>query len=258
MARYPVIVPTGSVYVTAGDDRRSSGTHYTPRSLTEPIVQYTLEPLVYTGPSEGLPREQWTLRLAKELLDLKICDMACGSGAFLVQACRYMADRLLEAWDAVQRANPGTVRITPEGQLSTGQPGETLLPEDLRERQTVALRLVAQRCIYGVDKNPLAAEMAKLSLWLLTLAKDKPFEFLDHAIRCGDSLVGISDLEPLRQFDLESTGENTPLFVHLVAYLLAADKYFRLLLIRLDGGTQPVSLTQNGFSRPRPRLLACI
>jgi hypothetical protein len=74
-------------------------------------VQYTLEPLVYVGPAEGLLKEQWSLRSAKELLDLKICDMACGSGAFLVQACRYMAARLLEAWDAVQWANPGTVRI---------------------------------------------------------------------------------------------------------------------------------------------------
>jgi hypothetical protein len=203
-AGYPVVIPAGSVYVTAGDDRRSSGTHYTPRILTEPLVQYTLEPLVYTGPVEGLPREQWTLRLAKALLDLKICDMACGSGAFLVQVCRYLSERLLEAWDTIQRANPGTIRITPEGRLSTGQPGETLLPDDPRERQTVALRLVAQRCIYGVDKNPLAVEMAKLSLWLLTLAKDKPFEFLDHAIRCGDSLIGIHSLEQLKSFSLDS------------------------------------------------------
>src|SRR5262249_9560750 len=69
---YPVVIPTGSVFVAAGTDRRSSGTHYTPKSLTEPIVRYTLEPLVYVGPAEGLPREQWKLRSAKELLDLKI------------------------------------------------------------------------------------------------------------------------------------------------------------------------------------------
>jgi hypothetical protein len=210
---YPVVITTGSVFVTAGTDRRSSGTHYTPKSLTEPIVQYTLEPLVYVGPAEGLPKEQWKLRTAKELLALKICDMACGSGAFLVQACRYMAARLLEAWDAVQRANPGSVRITPEGQPSTGQPGELLIPDDPDERQTYALRIVAQRCLYGVDKNPLAAEMAKLSLWLLTLAKDKPFEFLDHAIRCGDSLVGIHNTEQLRKFNLDGKGEDNRLFL---------------------------------------------
>ena len=78
---YPVVILPRSVYVTAGTDRRSSGTHYTPESLTEPIVRYTLEPLVYEGPAEGKPREQWRLKSAKELLDLKICDMACGSGA---------------------------------------------------------------------------------------------------------------------------------------------------------------------------------
>jgi hypothetical protein len=213
---YPVVITTGSVFVTAGTDRRSSGTHYTPKSLTEPIVQYTLEPLVYIGPAEGLPKDQWKLRSAKELLDLKICDMACGSGAFLVQACRYLAARLLEAWDAVQRANPGMVRITPEGEPSTGQPGEMLIPDDPDERQTYGLRIVAQRCLYGVDKNPLAVEMAKLSLWLLTLAKDKPFEFLDHAIRCGDSLIGIHNLDQLRKFNLDGKGEDNNLFLQFL------------------------------------------
>lgn len=213
---YPVVITTGSVFVAAGTDRRSSGTHYTPKSLTEPIVRYTLEPLVYVGPAEGLPKEQWKLRSAKELLDLKICDMACGSGAFLVQACRYMAARLLEAWDAVQRANPGTLRITPNGQPSTGQPGEMLIPDDPDERQTYALRIVSQRCLYGVDKNPLAAEMAKLSLWLLTLAKDKPFEFLDHAIRCRDSLIGIHNLDQLKKFNLDGRGEDNRLFLQFL------------------------------------------
>jgi hypothetical protein len=213
---YPVVILPGSVFVTAGTDRRSSGTHYTPKSLTEPIVQYTLEPLVYIGPAEGLPKEQWTLRSAKELLALKICDMACGSGAFLVQACRYMAAQLLEAWKTVQQANPGTLRITPEGEPSTGQPGEMLIPDEPDERQAFALRIVAQRCLYGVDKNPLAAEMAKLSLWLLTLAKDKPFEFLDHAIRCGDSLVGIHNLDQLRKFNLDGKGEDNSLFLQFL------------------------------------------
>lgn len=200
---YPVVIPKGSVFVTAGTDRRSSGTHYTPRSLTEPIVRYTLEPLVYVGPAEGTPKGEWALKSAKELLDLKICDMACGSGAFLVQAARYMSERLLEAWDAAKRANSDTPSITPEGEPSTGKPDEILIPDDPDERKTYAMRIIAQRCLYGVDKNPLAAEMAKLSLWLLTLAKDKPFEFLDHAIRCGDSLVGLHDLEQLRHYSLK-------------------------------------------------------
>src|SRR5207249_9822593 len=102
----PVVIRKGSVFVTAGPDRRSTGTHYTPRSLTEPIVQYTLEPLVYVGPAEGTPKEEWTLQPAKELLDLKVCDMACGSGAFLVQACRYLSERLMEAWEDAEKQHP--------------------------------------------------------------------------------------------------------------------------------------------------------
>ena len=91
-----------------------------------------------------------------------------------------------------------------------------LIPDDPDERQTYALRIVAQRCLYGVDKNPLAVEMAKLSLWLLTLAKDKPFEFLDHAIRCGDSLVGIHNLDQLRKFNLDGKGEDNSLFLQFL------------------------------------------
>jgi hypothetical protein len=209
---YPVVIPKGSVFVTAGTDRRSSGTHYTPRELTEPIVKHTLEPLVYVGPAEGKPRDQWRLKSARELLDLKICDMACGSGAFLVQAARYMAERLLEAWDEAKQANPATPGITPEGEPSGGLVTEELIPDEPAERATYAMRIIAQRCLYGVDKNPLAAEMAKLSLWLLTVAKDKPFEFLDHAIRCGDSLVGLHSLDQLRHFSLKPDADDAVLF----------------------------------------------
>jgi hypothetical protein len=224
----PVVIRTGSVFVTAGTDRRSSGTHYTPRSLTEPIVQYTLEPLVYVGPAEGKPKEEWTLRSAEELLSLKVCDMACGSGAFLVQACRYLAERLVEAWDdAERRAQPGQQsdlfktnssssrprsRITPYGRPSQGNLFEQFVPLDLDERMSYARRIVAQRCLYGVDKNPLAVEMAKLSIWLLTLAKDKPFTFLDHAIRCGDSLVGIRDIRQVQFFQLNLDHADRSLF----------------------------------------------
>ena len=81
-----------------GADRRETGTHYTPKSLTERIVEETLTPLVYRGPAEGEPREGWTLKRPSELLDLKVCDPAMGSGAFLVQACRFLSERLVEAW----------------------------------------------------------------------------------------------------------------------------------------------------------------
>ena len=209
---YPVVILPGRVYVTAGTDRRSSGTHYTEESLTKPIVQYTLEPLVYEGPAEGKPKDQWRLKLAAELLALKICDMACGSGAFLVQVCIYLAERLLEAWEEAERRAEGSPRITPYGEVSKGLPDEQLIPLDRQERLIYARRLVAERCVYGVDKNPLAVEMAKLSLWLLTLAKDKPFTFLDHSIRCGDSLVGLSSIDQLLRFSLTENAKVRPMF----------------------------------------------
>ena len=199
---YPVVIPAGSVYVTQGSNRRETGTHYTPRSLTEPIVQYTLEPLVYEGVAEGKAKAEWRLKSAKDLLKLKVCDMAMGSGAFLVQTCRYLAERLVEAWETAERENPGLVVIAPEGTLSQFRPDECPVPKDSDERLTVARRIVAERCLYGVDKNPLAAEMAKLSLWLITLAKGRPFTFLNHALKWGDSLLGVTDAQQIEFFNL--------------------------------------------------------
>ena len=202
----PVIILPGSVYVTAGTTRRSTGTHYTPPSLTEPIVQYTLEPLAYRGPAEGLSREQWQLKSPKEILDLKVCDMAMGSGAFLVQACRYLAERLTEAWENEEKKHPGEMLATPEGGFSQGSPSERLVPQDATERLAIARRIIADRCLYGVDINPMAVEMAKLSLWLITLDAKRPFTFLDHAFKCGDSLLGLSSFKQLEDFTLRPEG----------------------------------------------------
>jgi hypothetical protein len=171
---FPTVFLPDALYVTVSARRRATGTHYTPPSLTEPIVRYALEPLVYRGPSDGRDREQWELKPASELLALKVCDIAMGSGAFLVAACRYLAERLVEAWSA----HPADA---PEG-----------VGGNTDERELTALRLVAERCVYGVDKNPLAVEIAKVSLWLITLRKDRPFTFVDHALRCGDSLIGLT------------------------------------------------------------------
>ena len=186
---YPLVIPQGSVYVTQGSNRRDTGTHYTPKSLTEEIVRYTLEPLVYEGVAEGKPKAEWQLKSAADLLNLKIADIAMGSGAFLVQVCRYLGERLTEAWEIAERKDEGTrmkderednssfiphnsslkkkwIVVTPEGKLSKSRPEECLIPADRDERLIVAKRIVAERCVYGVDKNPLAVEMAKLSLWL--------------------------------------------------------------------------------------------
>lgn len=202
----PCVIQASSVYVTAGAARRQTGTQYTPRSLTREVARYALEPVCYLGPAEGNPQEEWQLKSAADLLNLKICDPACGSGAFLAEACRFLADRLVEAWEVAEKQLGPAIQITPYGDPSTGLPGELLLPKDEKEQLIIARRLIAQRCLYGVDRNPLAVEMAKLSLWLLTLEKEKPFTFLDHAIRCGDSLLGVN-LKQLQHFNLSGTGE---------------------------------------------------
>ncbi len=115
-----------------------------------------------------------------------------------------------------EKDHPGIPGITPEGTASTGKSGENLIPKDTDERMIFARRIVAQRCLYGVDKNPLAAEMAKLSLWLLTLQKDKPFTFLDHAIRSGDSLVGIANTHQLTSFSLDGKGIDMPILTNAI------------------------------------------
>ncbi len=199
---YPQIYRAGSFMVTGGSERRQTGTHYTPKSLTEQIVTETLEPLVYVGPAEGKPRDAWKLRAAVELLDLKICDMAMGSGAFLVQVCRWLAERVVEAWEEAERQGAA---ISAEGQVLEKAAGHDLLPQDREERLSFARRLVAERCVYGVDINPMAVELAKLSLWLVTLAKGRPFGFLDHALRSGDSLLGIRRADQLADLSLESS-----------------------------------------------------
>lgn len=203
---YPMVHHAGAFVVVLGADRRESGTHYTPKSLTEKIVEETLTPIVYRGPAEGTAREDWKLKSADELLDLKVCDPAMGSGAFLVQACRWLADRLVEAWSNMEAAGG---QIDDEGRIhaTDDAAGFEPLSRDIEERAILARRLIAERCLYGVDKNPLAVELAKLSLWLTTLAKGRPFGFLDHNLRSGDSLLGIHDLDQLIELDMKPKGK---------------------------------------------------
>ncbi len=354
------VVPPRWRYLTTGTSRRASGAHYTPQSLTERIVRVTLEPLVYRNVEgkPGLLVEPKEVKTPRELLDLKVCDMAMGSGAFLVQAVRYLGDRMVEAWDRevfrseflvssfefsesgeddgfeglsgsgglaardgacrgnlrsdeilsevgdlrsdvtntegggigpgehsrgsgtrspqsiseplvdIQRFADGSGDLDPNSpsprlhrqeynqtshqpnrrnqtppQRSKKLPQQTktkletknkkpktknskllsmpyaepaknaqedqlINPENRKEMNLWARRYVVERCIYGVDVNHLAVEMAKLSLWLTTLSKDKPFTFLDHALRCGDSLVGI-DEEQLRTWSIDRKGSGS-------------------------------------------------
>ena len=200
---YPLVYPAGAFIVTTGSDRRETGTHYTPKSLTEAIVAETLTPVAYVGPAEGTPRDRWALKSPAELLDLKICDPAMGSGAFLVQACRWLSDRLVEAWSLVE-ATGKTVSV--DGEVLEAGIAKEPLPRDSEARTVIARRLIAERCLYGVDLNPLAVELAKLSIWLVTLAKGRPFGFLDHNLRSGDSLLGIHRLDQLTELSMTPDG----------------------------------------------------
>jgi hypothetical protein len=159
-------VTAGTPLLQPTDERRRTGSHYTPRSLTEPIVRYALAPAFERLGPDAAP---------EHILDLKVCDSAMGSGAFLVEACRALAARLVAAWSHYPDKKP-------------------VIPAD-EDEELHARRLVAQRCLYGVDKNPLATDLAKLSLWLATLARDHEFSFLDHALKSGDSLVGLTQAQ---------------------------------------------------------------
>ncbi|MCK6461767.1 MAG: SAM-dependent methyltransferase, partial [Planctomycetes bacterium] len=175
----PRVLPAGALVLQPGEERRRSGSHYTPRELTQPIVRTTLRPILEALGPRPTP---------KQILDLKVCDPAMGSGAFLVEACRQLAEALVAAWE--------THGETPE------------IPPD-EDALLHAKRLIAQRCLYGVDKNPFAVNLAKLSLWLVTLARDHPFTFVDHALRHGDSLVGLTR-DQIRRFHWD-VGSSEPL-----------------------------------------------
>ena len=132
-----------------------------------------------------------------EVLALKVCDPACGSGAFLVEACRQIGARLQHAWEKHPALKPAH------------------LPED-EDEALHARRLVVQRCLYGVDRNPMAVDLARLSLWLATLARDHEFTFLDHALKSGDSLVGLTRRE-VAAVNWDESAQSMPLFRRFVA-----------------------------------------
>lgn len=201
----------GALVVQPGPERRRTSSHYTPRSLSEPIVRKTLEPLI---------RAMGERPSSDALLSLVICDPAVGSGAFLVAACRYLADHVVAAWTREVAQEPGALPLgaAAGGAASIAGSGKTKLQLVADAHEDVvnhARRLVAQRCLYGVDKNRYAVQLARLSLWLVTMAKNEPFTFVDHAIRHGDSLVGLS-FDQIRAFHWKTgqkgeQGEHTTL-----------------------------------------------
>ena len=147
----------------AGDERSSSGSHYTPDELVQPLIKHSLEYIIEDKLKESEPE--------KALLSITVCDVACGSGHILLSAARRIATELAK--------------------IRTGEDQPS--PSAFRE----AVRDVIRHCIYGVDKNPLAVELAKVALWLEAHNPGEPLNFLDHKIKCGDAIVGLAHLEEL-------------------------------------------------------------
>jgi hypothetical protein len=152
---------------TLGDDRGKSGSHYTPEELVQPLIEHALDPLIEQCLSKPDPEQA--------LLALKICDDACGSGHILLNAARRVALELSRIRTKADNPDPSSYRK--------------------------ALREVIERCIYGVDFNPQAVRLCKVALWLESHNPGESLGFLDHHIKCGDSLVGITNsadlLEPI-------------------------------------------------------------
>lgn len=143
-----------------GTARKTTGSYYTDKRLVDELIKSALVPVAQEKISSG----KTTLEKEKALLSLRVCDPACGSGAFLIAATMYLGNELAK--------------------IRTG----TAYPSDKEEQR--ARRDILQHCIYGVDLNPMAVELAKVSLWINAVVEGMPLNFLDHHIKCGNSLIG--------------------------------------------------------------------
>ena len=193
-----------------GGTRKGSGSFYTRPGLAVPTVQRTLRPLAYDPPAvlpteeaRHAPAAEWTPKLPEEILALKICDPACGSGSFVLAALRFLTDALYESLQRHGRieakGNESLVWLLGLRSREAGD-AERLSDEqipcrpdddDFEPRLKARLRRhVVERCIYAVDLDPLAVELCRLSLWIETMDRELPFGFLDHKVKCGNALVG--------------------------------------------------------------------
>ncbi|MFE3495660.1 Eco57I restriction-modification methylase domain-containing protein [Streptomyces sp. NPDC059175] len=194
---WPAVTPKGGRYVTRSSRRASSGTHYTPRRLAEEVVKHALDPLVHRpGPLQTGDEDAWELRPSAEILTLRVADIAMGSGAFLVAACRYLAGKLVRAWELEGRRDALLAAETRHGNRLAAD-------SEVDAIQLEARRLIAERCLFGVDINPLAVSMAKLSMWLITMDRERPFGFLDDRFTAGDSLLGLTSFAQLEVMHID-------------------------------------------------------
>ena len=193
--------------------RKGSGSYYTPDDLVGLIVEETIGPLVQARtdafeaeagrmPADGLERERAVARLAaldpaEKILELKVCDPAMGSGHFLVSLVDYLADGVIAAIAEAEAlaegyVSPlvGRIQAIRDRILANAEDRNWAIDRDRLDDRHIVRRMVLKRCVYGVDKNPMAVELAKVALWLHTFTVGAPLSFLDHHLRCGDSLFG--------------------------------------------------------------------
>ncbi|MFC5947041.1 Eco57I restriction-modification methylase domain-containing protein [Pseudonocardia lutea] len=230
----PVVILPGALYVTESALRKNTGTHYTPRSLAEEVVEHALEPLLYhVGPLQTADKTQWTHKSSAEILELKVADIAMGSAAFLVAAARYLGEALVSAWAR-------------EGKISRPLSDDTR-PLDADEDPIVveARRQIIEHCLYGVDINPMAVEMAKLSLWLVSMDAKRPFTFLDDRLIAGDSLLGVTSVEQIEYLHLDpkkarEMREGMLPFTDDVRSVVAAAAEARKKISEIELGDDPV------------------
>jgi len=208
-----VVLPGEWYLVRWGGTRKGSGSFYTRPGLAVPTVQRTLRPLAYDPPvaADGkpdadAPPARWTPKAPERILDLTVCDPACGSGTFPLAALRFLTDALYAALEHHDRLEADgdqvLVRLLGVGDANgAGAVGESRLADELipcrpdddrfeSRLRAVLRRHVVERCIYAVDLDPLAVELCRLSLWIETMDRTLPFGFLDHKIKCGNALIG--------------------------------------------------------------------
>jgi hypothetical protein len=199
-----VVLPGEWYVVRWSGTRKGSGTFYTRPALAVPTVHRTLRPLAFDAPldeqnkpNSDAPPSDWIPKNPEDILKLKVCDPAMGSGSFLVASLRFLSDALFQSLYQHDRLNI-TNNLTLTQSLYGGkeQLSDERLPtrpDDPEFESRLRARLkrhVVERCLYGVDLDPLAVELARLALWIETMEPDLPFEFLDHKLKCGNGLVG--------------------------------------------------------------------
>jgi type I restriction-modification system DNA methylase subunit len=215
----------GGHSIQRSSKRRNTGSHYTPRALSKLIVHRTIDPLIDKNPT------------VQDILCLKICDPAMGTGMFLIEVCRYLSKKLVEVWSRTDKY--------PKGESDNWN--------------LVAMRLIAKQCLYGVDKNPKAVQLARWSIWIVMNEQNLSFSFLDHNLKYGDAIVGCSK-EQIASFDrLES--EIDKKFLNSVNEAIQFSMKYRIHFGSKVVGNETFDGSQNIVERERSigdLLIACV